>query len=820
MQIRILGISENGAKTRVETQIKLCVQLVSSQGTKVPHWSFIRLPEFMLARSKLRKTQQRKLSAKHYAIECDESKVLELTAKVICASDPAKKLRMCAGCVRRERKRAERKKDSHSTDAALSATMSEDAFEKERDRILLFNCEPLVDFNSGDTILPTRITCYCRHHNERVGFRIRFSLHDCNGNVVATGETPSIMITDDHKSTKQPPPPPSNSITPAAAGRKRQRTEYAPATPASSRRGSISTADSSSSYSTPRQSIINLFPHPLTSDQQLSLDQISPLPTPAEERVSSIFGTDTTSTTSSTTTAIATTASSWSIPQHLYASGSSSTMNNTLDLTTAGTDHMLPQTPGALFGHHPSSISAMIPTSTTTTLNQSNLVPSHRSTTSTSSMNVAPTSATPSTPSPVTPCNSQQNHIVSLLSHAPSSTPRIGRLVPAQGPTHGAIEITILGSNFTQGLTCLFGDRPATTLCWSPSTLVCVLPVSPQPGPVVVSFKEHPLVIDGHDVSLFTYYDTNDRALMELALQVVGLQMTGKLQDAKQVAMGIVHGNKQQTNNGSSSPTPASSAPNHQQQQQEASMISMEQRIINALEAVQVDDVSLMNTQGHTLLHLAVLCGYKRLARLLATKNSCDVNGAQDRNGMSPLNMAFWKGDKSMAQVLLGSSSSSDNNVLSSNCISRPSTLAAATTATSALSTSQSCLNLNDLQCTSATTATTARYSHLKQTSKQMNGHLRRYHSFQHDTLSSFSTLLLSNNNDNNVQDNNNNNNNNRINARASDMDKDGLGLAQQKYDQRMYLFWLPLLLVTLGFLCCQLPGRPLLATLSLFVTT
>lgn len=40
----------------------------------------------------------------------------------------------------------------------------------EEQKVLLFNCSEVVDFSSGDTILPTRITCYCRHHNEKIGF--------------------------------------------------------------------------------------------------------------------------------------------------------------------------------------------------------------------------------------------------------------------------------------------------------------------------------------------------------------------------------------------------------------------------------------------------------------------------------------------------------------------------------------------------------------------------------------------------------------------------------------------------------------------------
>lgn len=70
-----------------------------------------------------------------------------------------------------QRKRAERKKDAKSSLYELNGSILDEAFERDRKRVLLFNCDPLVSFSSGEAILPTRITCYCRHHNERIGFR-------------------------------------------------------------------------------------------------------------------------------------------------------------------------------------------------------------------------------------------------------------------------------------------------------------------------------------------------------------------------------------------------------------------------------------------------------------------------------------------------------------------------------------------------------------------------------------------------------------------------------------------------------------------------
>ncbi|KAI8374610.1 uncharacterized protein BYT42DRAFT_413220 [Radiomyces spectabilis] len=104
LQIRVLGVPNTGAKSRVETQIKLCIQLLTAKGTKVSCWSYLKLPEELLAKSRLRKNQQqqRVLDGSVASMISDESKVLSLEARVVCASDPDKTIRMCAGCVRRE----------------------------------------------------------------------------------------------------------------------------------------------------------------------------------------------------------------------------------------------------------------------------------------------------------------------------------------------------------------------------------------------------------------------------------------------------------------------------------------------------------------------------------------------------------------------------------------------------------------------------------------------------------------------------------------------------------------------------------------------
>lgn len=61
----------------------------------------------------------------------------------------------------------QRRKENKSQSERDNKLEDDEAYEE---KILLFNCSDMVDFSAGNTILPTRITCYCRHHNEKIGF--------------------------------------------------------------------------------------------------------------------------------------------------------------------------------------------------------------------------------------------------------------------------------------------------------------------------------------------------------------------------------------------------------------------------------------------------------------------------------------------------------------------------------------------------------------------------------------------------------------------------------------------------------------------------
>ncbi|KAG2179600.1 hypothetical protein INT44_006448 [Umbelopsis vinacea] len=641
LQIRVLGVPETGAKSRVETQIKLCMQLVTDKGEKVPLWSHLKLPEHMVARDKLKRSAlmaaatgegngKIAITAMDGSIlSLNSSKLLHLDARVICASDPSKKVITCFGCIQRERRRSQRKKENKNK------TEAEDPFDQttlafEESRVLLFNCSEIVDFSSGDTILPTRITCYCRHHDEKVGFRILFAMKDHTGKEIATGMSPPIMITDDHKSSK------------VKTGRKRPRTEYEhPATPDVS-------ALMRNTHSPSFQSI--------TASQS----PVTPALSPAAENVPNTFG---------LFNNIAPALHKQLLPNNVHQQ---QTNSNTMPSTTPSPKAEHLQTFNMQQIKQERDIGAFTGLDGDFTMAEATL-PNFRA----PQPNQQPKA-------PVMALDGlqmlqNQRPASHLLSPPPenrnqrNSAPRLHRLIPNEGPTYGGIEVTVLGSGFHEGLTCMFGDSPAIpTHCWSPNTLVCILPPSVNSGTVVVSFKEHPLVVDGQDVVLFTYFNESDRALMELALQVVGLKMTGKVEDAREIAMRIVQGGSA----GGSNNLQAASNQQHQQQHTMQSSLTssatdsprsvdLERQIIQVLDVMdtidngQKADLSLRNHSSQSMLHLACMLGFAKLTQALLDLG-CPVN-AIDRNGYTALHYASWLGHSAVVKLLIDQSNANLN---------------------------------------------------------------------------------------------------------------------------------------------------------------
>ncbi|KAH3714577.1 Protein MGA2 [Pelomyxa schiedti] len=191
VELRLLGVPQ---KSRVETQIRLCVQLVASGGQVGSgglRWKYLYLPPDM-CNNDLRSVNAHAPPSVSPVKGHDLSATLNVQTKVLCASDNREVL-MCMGCVQRERRSLERKKHNvaptpsqpnsrPATPSCNSAGIStggigwSEMIEQEQRKIVQFHSNPLIDFTSGEAIISLRITCYCRHHNEKVGFRIQLTL--------------------------------------------------------------------------------------------------------------------------------------------------------------------------------------------------------------------------------------------------------------------------------------------------------------------------------------------------------------------------------------------------------------------------------------------------------------------------------------------------------------------------------------------------------------------------------------------------------------------------------------------------------------------
>ncbi|KAJ3778689.1 hypothetical protein FB446DRAFT_712751 [Lentinula raphanica] len=631
-------IPPSGTKSRVETQVRVTVDLADPSSSTDPRiydrvgsWKWLKLPPGTATKRRTRKQGK---------IDPDPQDMLYLAVSVSCATPPHNRVLSCSSCQAREAKRVAKKiaarvrparnsdveedypDDPNNPNATRKGSSLEDTTS-----IIQFNCAEVVDFSTGSAILPIRITCYCRHHREKTGFVVNLAMMDSTGRTVGVGSSSPIMITDDHKTTSSPK---HADLQPYDWCQPGGSTEASSPTGATKKAPSKRKTDTSvkkrvkpyDSSAKPHKgsretSVVSSAPSPTASEPVSIAPAPSPPPYPPTISTEPLSATE--------------------IPSLQFSQDSESSP----DVLTTPLDVDIPMLPEDI-----TNFEELFAAET-----QAARAPA----------------ASVSLPFLFAP---PQNAL---------SMPTIHRLIPNCGPTHGGIEVTVLGANFhpTLQFNCVFGDMPASsTQRWSDNTLVCILPPRAHPGMVSVWFEGFPKV-EEQPPSFFTYSDESDRALMELALQVVGLKMTGKIEDAKNVAMRIVGAGE--------GPNPQSSNtqnPNNSMNLQLSSTLSatrdlrsimlsrasdsvdFESLIANFLKLIDtpVDHPSAQvvsaskafshtTKSGQSLLHLAAFLGYGTVMEFLL-KHGIDID-MRDRNGYTALHFASMAGSKDCVVKLL-----------------------------------------------------------------------------------------------------------------------------------------------------------------------
>ncbi|KAH6885901.1 hypothetical protein B0T10DRAFT_86972 [Thelonectria olida] len=576
-------------------------------------------------------------------------------------------VRICTGCITRERKRAARKKIKKPDEEKL---WSQD----EARRVVVFNTHEVKEWQPLNSVLdstgqsesgsdcvmlvdaPMRIACYCRHHGEKMGFNVIFTIKDYEDRVIAQAMSNPIMITDDHKTHPmahsaqlQPSIPDPPVSVPAPVNAPQQLIDASNLIPATTNGFGLSPSSNDLS-SMHRNSQVSF----TSSGKTTPTATTRPLSRPASPTLGG--------------------------PMAKKRKSSSSRVPNGLAMTRLDTS----PSPSQVTNHHMSTTTSPFASNLNASLQADNLFGQHNGMFTTgpstpsndhasffgnnrsasmdnlamAQLYSAPTSNHPSrAPSPngirnsVSAAAQQFNQALTSgiftpnYNPQPRATPVIHKIIPNEGPKVGGIEVTVLGAAFFQGLDVWFGDQKATTTTyWGESSLVCLLPPSPVAGDVPVTFK-HPNMaaapgFPANKPPFFKYLDDNEDKLIRTALSIIGHKMSGQMMDVGDLARRILGDGSSSGWPGGSSGGPSSGG----QMFNHAPYAHLESQLLKCLDLIDLDDsthrtrLDLRRPTGHTMLHLSCSLGYHRfVAALLARGANPD---ARDNGGFTPLHVA------------------------------------------------------------------------------------------------------------------------------------------------------------------------------------
>lgn len=593
--------------SRVENQIKLTLNIDPAMKRCMVH-----LPSDCIARQKFYLEKD----VKQYPQEFQDQ-LIYVEAFLLCASTN-KTTYVCARCVKREHRRASRRKSGLSDNVLWCNNNNR--------RAIIFNNKQVFVTKETDEKdrckefdLTARIVCYCRHHKSAEGFKILFVLKDSKGAMLAKSFTNSIVIMD-----KKPLPNSANSPIIAQSA---SNTDSGLDTAAEV----FSTANSSEVPTNTSASDLN-GNHDMTfnSGKYFAMTDVSPL------QVENNNGT-------------------LALPNGPMLSPTS--------MSDGGSE-----THGSVVEHRRDSQQigpGSTPAAMARTENyqrkrpRNEVVPDNNMITRRTWSNSSLSNSRSSSSSQIMTQPSSQllRTMPDFLSVPNPSQPSIQRVIPAQGPINGGIEITLLGTKFKDGLLVKFGENIAlSTQCWSDTTMVTYLPPASCAGQVFVTVldPEDTNALETHpsNKSIFTYVDDTDRQLIELALQIVGLKMNGKLEDARNIAKRIVGNDDGSSSLDTANISPGNSSGANQMAMDKLNTQSDELLLVKVMKSLHINsNLSMCDSLGRTLLHLASLKGYNSLCSTLI-RNGARVND-KDLYGFTPLHFACIGGDIKVIRLLI-----------------------------------------------------------------------------------------------------------------------------------------------------------------------
>ncbi len=261
------------------------------------------------------------------------------------------------------------------------------------------------------------------------------------------------------------------------------------------------------------------------------------------------------------------------------------------------------------------------------------------------------------------PSSALSSRSVSPVTSVLPRRPAVLKVVPAEGPLHGGIEVCVLGEHFVPGAAVVFGAQAAPAVVFvNASTLLVRVPPAVAAGPVAVRVAgEAPVA--GRPAVFFRYKNDLDHAMMEVALQLIGMRLTGRVDDARDVALRII--------SEFAPGCPAAARPTSGTRLVSSGLwdvarcldeISVALRssvlddgerevaLVNALRIAGVggEEIAAARTSaGHTIAHLAALAGWSRLLDYITDEAGFSAVHDMDASGVTPADITAMRASSS-----------------------------------------------------------------------------------------------------------------------------------------------------------------------------